>query len=604
MPEIPLSLLKMQSTADKFRRKAFVVRSLEETSDRSASGFDMHRVLGAFDLLLLGTGCIIGAGVVVLTGVAARTYAGPAVVLSYALSGAVALLASLCYAEYAADMPVAGGAYNFISMTFGEYAAWVAACDLILEYTLSAAAVAKGFTAYFAALFAIPIHRLRFQAGIFTLDPIALTAVVVLSLLLARGTRESKSFNNCVVAMHMALIVFVIAVGFPYAKSENYVPFAPFGVRGVFTGASVVFFSFIGFDTVACASEEVKNPKRDLPIGIVGSLSFCTVIYILMCLVITGMQKYTEIDLSAPFAVAFDSVGLHWATRIVAAGALTGICTSLMGSLMGQSRIYVTLGRHNLLPVWLARVNPATGTPINAQLVTCVTAGFLALFLDLELLAELVSIGTLVVFAMVCSGVLFRRYTLRGQPEALTPVLLRILAIIMSAVGFSLSFTEEAPIAVPIVFAVLWLLITSSFLLLPVKYLPQNFRVPLSPFLPALGVFSTLHLIGSLGWPAYVRWIVWFALGTCVYICYGLHRSQGEGTGDGGSPRPSISSGGNGNGNGVNGGSSNGGGRLQMLATASASSSDTHRRKESTEMTSLLSGKVHKSDSTGFHMGG
>ncbi|KXZ55291.1 hypothetical protein GPECTOR_3g427 [Gonium pectorale] len=344
---------RLRSTWTKFRSKAFVVRSMEEQKDRSASGAEMHKVLGPFSLVMLGIGCIIGAGVFVLTGVAARKYAGPAVVLSYALSALTAMLTAFCYAEYAAELPVAGGAFNYVSMTFGEFAAWVTACDLVLEYTLSAAAVAKGFTAYTAALLGVNVKYLRLQASVLTLDVPAAGAVVLMSLILMRSTADSALFNILVTGLNLLLILFVLGAGFPFAKEENYHPFAPFGMRGVFTGASVVFFSFIGFDTVATAAEEVTNPGRDLPIGIVGSLSICTVLYVLMCLAITGMQSYSVIDLDAPFAAAFTAVGQGWAQRVVAAGALTGIITSLLGSLLGQARIYVTLGRQALAPAWL-----------------------------------------------------------------------------------------------------------------------------------------------------------------------------------------------------------------------------------------------------------
>ncbi|KAJ9530885.1 hypothetical protein QJQ45_028830, partial [Haematococcus lacustris] len=583
---------------------------------------DKPLVLGWPELLFLGIGCILGAGIVVLTGVAARKYAGPAVVLSYLMSAVAALLTSFCYAEFAADLPVVGGAFNYVGartacpffdyLNSGGLDVWrvcrlcaacgtecrlalgplppcpfpprVAACDLILEYTLSAAAVAKGFTAYFAQLIGVNLSRLRLQASIFTLDFPALLAVVVASLVLARSTRESSLLNSVVVALHLLLVIFVFAAGkpttncilscctasnppacqgwigalpatvtckavdaltpaavpplgaswlagFPHVKEENYHPFMPFGIRGCFTGASVVFFSYVGFDTVATAAEEVKHPGRDLPIGIVGSLSICTVFYVLMCIVISGMQPYTEIDLHAPFSVAFQAVGLDWADKIIAGGAITGIVTSLLGSLLGQARIYVTLGRQHLLPKWLAQVDAASGTPRNATYLTMFTAGILALFLDIEVLSELVSIGALVVFTMVCAGVLFRRYHVRGLGDSARPVGLRLAGIALTSIAFSLSFTERAPLLLPLFFLLAWLAITLSFYRLPVMYTPTLFKCPGSPWVPSLGMLTCLHLIGSLGWPAYVRWIVWFALGTVVYVTYSMHHSQGEGKG-------------------------------------------------------------------------
>ncbi|GAX78790.1 hypothetical protein CEUSTIGMA_g6227.t1 [Chlamydomonas eustigma] len=517
-----------RSVFQKFQRKGFVIRSFEEQNDRSVSGHDMHRVLSAFDLVILGIGCTIGAGIVVLTGVAAHDLAGPGVVLSYVFGGIAAMLTAFCYAEFAAAYPVAGGAFNYISLTYGEFIAWVAACDLILEYTLSAAAVAKGFTAYLASLIQVDLSFLRLQYGLLTFDLPALGSVVILSLVLMRSTQESSTFNVVMVSIHILLIIFVICAGFPFAKAENYTPFLPFGMRGVFSGASVIFFSFIGFDTVSTAAEECKRPSRDLPIGIIGSLGTCTVLYVLMCLVITGMQPYMDIDINAPFSVAFDAVGLHWARTVVALGALAGILTSLLGSLLGQARIYVVLGRQYLLPPWLARVSERSGTPVNAAKVTMITAGLLALLFDIDVLAELVSIGTLVVFAMVCSGIIFRRYWVRGEGEPLRPIGLRLVAVSVASIAFSISFTEGAPVAVPICMLALWAAATASFLMLPVRYVPETYRCPLCPWLPSLGMLCTLHLIGSLGWPAYLRWIIWLSLSTLVYLLYGLHRSQGE----------------------------------------------------------------------------
>ncbi len=402
------------------------------------------------------------------------------------------------------------------------------ACDLILEYTLSAAAVAKGFTAYLAALIGISTSSLRLERGIFSLDIPAAAAVMLLSLVLARSMASSSHLNNIVSGINVVLIIFVVAAGLPHANVQNYTPFAPFGVRGIFSGASVVFFSFIGFDTVATTAEEAKNPSRDLPIGIVGSLLLSTVLYVLMCLTICGMQPYTEIDMDAPFAVAFTKVGMGWAQRLVAAGALTGITTSLLVSLLGQARIYVTLGRARLLPPWFARVRQGSGTPVNATCVTACTAGVLALLFEIEVLAELVSIGTLFVFFMVCSGVLYRRYHITGAGQPAGPVLWRLLAVALASVAFSISYTEGAPQAVPVLCLIAWLGATISFYLLPVKYVPAVFKVPLSPFLPCAGILATLHLIGSLGWPAYVRWVVWWLLGTSVYLSYGMHTSQQE----------------------------------------------------------------------------
>lgn len=276
-------------------------------------------------------------------------------------------------------------------------------CDLVLECTISAAAVARGFTSYFAVLFGMGSDALRIPCAGLMLDPCALLIVGAETALLCYGIRESSNFNIAVNAVNLFCIVFVLIVGATQVDTANYRPFLPFGTSGVFAGASIVFFSFIGFDTVATAAEETIRPERDLPIGILGSLSICTVLYAGMCAVITGMVSYSTIDLNAPFSVVFVDRGMQWAASLVAAGALTGIITSLLGGLFGQPRVYAAMARDGLLPAWLAEVHPTRGTPVNAQLVTGATAGLFAFLIDIDILAQLVSIGTLCIFCFVCA---------------------------------------------------------------------------------------------------------------------------------------------------------------------------------------------------------
>jgi APA family basic amino acid/polyamine antiporter len=347
-------------------------------------------VLGAFDLVVLGIGGVIGAGVFVLTGVAARQFAGPAVVLSYMISAFASLLAALCYTEFAVELPVAGSAYNYIAVVYGELPAFLVGCDLVLEFTISAAAVARGWTSYAATMVGLNSEALRFGPPAVRIDLLAFALIMAQSGLLCWGIKESSNFNIVINAVNLACIGFVLLVGGSKVERANWHPWAPNGVTGIFAASSIVFFSFVGFDTVATAAEEVRNPGRDLPLGIIGSLVICTALYAGMCLVITGMVPSSEIDLDAPFAAAFATRGMEWAAGIVSAGALTGITTSLLVSLLGQPRIYMTMSRDGLLPLFFGRIHPTRGTPVNAQLFTGVTAGLMAMLVNIDALAQLV----------------------------------------------------------------------------------------------------------------------------------------------------------------------------------------------------------------------
>lgn len=528
--------------AKRFQRRAWRTKSsamqLKQTSSSSTS--KLTRCLGPFDLIMIGIGGIIGSGVFVLTGVASREHAGPAVVLSYSIAAISALLSGLCYTEFVVDLPTAGGAFNYISVVFGEFTAWIVACNMILEYTLSSAAIARGFSAYLATLAGLDPTYFIIDVGIVHLDFFALGLIIFLSCILAYGTKESARFNMIVTMINLAVVVFVVCGGLPYANPRNLKPFAPYGASGIFAAASIVFFSFIGFDTVATTAEEVKNPAVDLPIGIVGSLLVCGFLYALMCIVISLMVPYAQIDINAPFSQAFGHIlqqsnnpgapkriFLGLAQRVVSIGALTGIVTSLLVALLGQARIYVVLGREWLLPSWFAWAHPSRGTPMHAAAFTCLTAGTLALLVDISTLAQLVSIGTLFVFFMVDFGVLVRRFC-KPDTTGWAAFLWRALPMLLFNIGFTISFRLGAPVAVYVVFAALWVVAAAALLMLPVVWRPEGFAVPLSPITPALGMFVTLHLIGSLGWKSYVRFCIWAAASIVVYILYSMHRADAK----------------------------------------------------------------------------
>ncbi|CAG9462064.1 unnamed protein product [Pedinophyceae sp. YPF-701] len=511
-------------TRDRFKDRAFKVADVDAQLAARARGAQMAKVLGARDLTMLGIGGIIGAGVFVLTGVGAHKKAGPGIMISYLLASMAAFLSALAYTEFVVDLPVAGGAFNYINLTFGELTAWFVGANMVLEYTFSSAAVARGFTSYLATLLGLAPDDLRIDIGFTELDPLAFLAVVGLCYLLARGTKDSKNFNWGVTTINLACIIFVLLAGFPHAEPRNWRDFAPFGAHGIFAGASVVFFSFIGFDTVATTAEEVKNPGRDLPIGICASLAVCAALYALMAAVITGMVYWPDIDDDAPFSVAFDDIGLHWASVIVSFGAVTGIVTSLLVSLMGQSRVYVTLARERLIPHVMARVSERTHAPVHATAVAGGLSGLLALCVDIEVLAELVSVGTLFVFFCVSGGVLMRRYHDPKGDAAPTPVLLRLFAITGLGAGLSATFQTRQHWSSQLVFALAALMAGGSFLLLKEVHSPTGFKVPLSPITPTLGMLCTSFLIGSLGFVAYIRFGVWLLISFVFYLTYGVHQ--------------------------------------------------------------------------------
>ena len=391
----------------------------------------------------------------------------------------------------------------------------------MLEYTISAAAVARGWTSYAATLVGLPSNAFRLGRGMVQLDILALLNVLAQSGILCVGMRESSNFNIVVNIVNLCCIAFVLLAGANEVERENYSPFAPYGVSGIFSGASIVFFSFIGFDTVATAAEEVRNPGRDLPLGIIGSLVICTGLYAAMCAVITGMVPYDTIDRNAPFAVAFTQRGMGWAATIVSAGAITGITTSLLVSLLGQPRIYMTMARDGLLPSWFARVHPKRGTPINATIVTGLSAGALALLVDIDALAQLVSIGTLCVFCFVCAAVLARRY-MPPDPAPRRPVLLRVVGVAASALlfAFATELLHGSAIAFATPLLLIYVVLSASFLWLPQHFKPKKFAVPLMPFVPCLGMYATLQLIASLGPIAWLRFIVYYSLCSCIYAYY------------------------------------------------------------------------------------
>jgi len=487
----------------------------------------LKRALTASNLVFLGIGAIIGAGIFVLTGTAAAQYAGPAIVLSFVLAGLGCLFAGLCYAEFASMIPVAGSAYTYGYATLGEFIAWIIGWDLILEYLFAASTVAVGWSGYFTAflteiglkgppaLTSAPFtvegthHLVRSQicvdaGGAIALDPAthagvsiadclarghqlingvlnvpAMGLVVLLTILLVIGIRESARFNNAIVVVKLAIVLAVIGFGIRYINTANWTPFIPqntgefghYGWSGILRGAGVIFFAYIGFDAVSTAAQEAKNPQKDLPVGILGSLVVCTILYILMAAVMTGIAHYTELNVPHPVYVAIEKAGpaLRWLGFLVNIGAIAGLASVVLVMLMGQPRVFFSMSRDGLLPPVFHRVHPRFRTPYVSTIITGCVAALIAGLFPIGLLGELVSIGTLLAFVIVCFGIIVLR---RTQPD-----------------------------------------------------LPRPFRTPMVPLVPILGILICGYMMYGLPRDTWIRLIVWMAIGLVIYFTYGIRHS-------------------------------------------------------------------------------
>jgi APA family basic amino acid/polyamine antiporter len=458
-------------------------------------GRALTKSLNALSIVSIGVGGIIGAGIFVLTGTAAANYAGPAVMLSFALAGLACAFVGLCYAELSTMIPVSGSSYTYTYATLGEFFAWIIGWDLVLEYAMGAATVSVGWSGYMVSILRdVGIH-LPLQlttslgatvklsngtetTGLFNL-PAALI-VLLITFLLARGTKESATFNNAMVVVKLAVVIGFILIGAAYVDTSHWAPFIPenkgefgeYGWSGVLRGAAVVFFAYIGFDAVSTTAQEAHRPQRDMPVGILGSLAICTALYVAVAAVLTGLVPYADLNVADPLAKGADAVGLGWFSWPIKLGAITGLTTVMLVLLFGQSRIFFTMSKDGLLPQVFSKVHPKYGTPYVSQYMIGGVVALIGGLMPIGLLGEMVSIGTLFAFILVCVAVLYLR---KSDPDA-----------------------------------------------------PRPFRAPGGALVPALGILMCLALMAGLPLDTWLRLIGWMAIGVAVYFLYSRHHSVAQ----------------------------------------------------------------------------
>jgi APA family basic amino acid/polyamine antiporter len=473
----------------------FVKKNITQLQhEAEGSNNQLKRHLTATNLVMLGVGAVIGAGIFVLTGTAAAIHAGPAISIAFILSAFGCLLAGLCYAEFASMIPISGSAYTYGYATMGEFVAWIIGWDLILEYLFGASAVAVGWSGYvvsFLADFGIHLPSTLCDSpfkygpdGWYTTGAIinfpAVFIIAITTTLLVIGIKESAKFNNIIVLIKVIVILLFIGFGISYINTENWQPFIPentgtwgeFGWSGILAGAAVVFFAYVGFDAVSTTSQEAINPKRDMPKGILGTLLICTILYIAVGLVLTGIVNYKELNVAAPIAVAIDNAGqgLFWLRPVIKVGAIAGLSSVVLVLLLGQSRIFYTMAKDGLLWENLSKTHPRYKTPHITTIIIGILAGIMSGLFPIELLGHMVSIGTLLAFIIVCVGIIILR---KREPDA-----------------------------------------------------PRAFKTPWVPFVPILGAICCLALMASLPIDAWIRLIGWMAIGMVIYFLYGRRHSH------------------------------------------------------------------------------
>lgn len=431
-------------------------------------------------------------------------------------------------------MNFAGGSFAYLRVELGDFVAFIAAGNILLEYIIGGAAVARSWTSYFATLcnhqpedFRIKVDGLAPDFN--QLDPIAVGVIIGICIIAVLSTKGSSRLNYIASVVHMVVICFIIIAGFMKADTKNYEDFTPHGVRGIFKASAVLFFAYVGFDAVSTMAEETKNPGRDIPIGLVGSMVITTTIYCVLAVALCLMQPFDEIDVNAPFSVAFKKVGWGWAQYIVAAGALKGMTSVLLVSAVGQARYLTHIARTHMMPPWFAKVDPKTGTPIIATIVMLAATAVIALFTDLGVLANLLSIATLFIFMLVALALLVRRYYVSGETSEAnrTKLVVFLVLILASSIGTSMywGLSEHGWIGYCVTVPV-WILSTVGlWLTVPQARAPKLWGVPLVPWLPSASIAINIFLLGSIDAKSFIRFSVWSAFLLSYYLLFGLHAS-------------------------------------------------------------------------------
>ncbi|XP_052179912.1 cationic amino acid transporter 1-like [Diospyros lotus] len=529
-----VNALKNTKTRLKDRLLARSLDHLELNQMKTRSQHEMKKNLNWWDLFWFGIGAVMGAGVFVLTGQVARTDTGPAVVISYLISGCAALLAVLCYTEFSVDIPVAGGSFAFLRVELGDFIAFIAAGNVMLEYVVGVASVSRSWTSYFATLCDHKPNDFRINVSFLAenyrhLDPIAIAVAVVISIGASLSIKGSARFNTVATIVHIIVILFILVAGLTKANPANFSDLAPFGIRGILKGSSVLFFAFLGFDGVATLGEEIRNPGRDIPFGLIGSMVTVIATYCLLAATLCLMQPYTQIDADAPFTVAFQAAGLNWAKFVVAFGALKGMTTVLLTSIIGQARYFTHIARAHLAPPFLGVINEKTGTPVYATVVMAVVNSIVAFFTGLEVLVSLLSIATLFVFSLVALALLVRRYYVTGETSNCdrTKLIGFLGFIIASSVGSAIYWAVSETGWIGYIFtAGTWFLATLG-LQLTVKEArkPKVWGVPLVPWLPSASIAINVFIMGSIDGASFLRFAVWTVALLTYYLLVGLHAS-------------------------------------------------------------------------------
>eukprot|EP00753_Platysulcus_tardus_P009009 PLAT1762.1.p1 GENE.PLAT1762.1~~PLAT1762.1.p1 ORF type:complete len:604 (-),score=320.92 PLAT1762.1:106-1875(-) len=520
------------SLVERMTRKKTVEQTVKEIEAESSgsSGPTLKRALGLWDLVAYGLGSTVGAGIFVTTGKAAHTEAGPAVFLSFLISSFACLLSALCYAEFAARVPVSGSAYSFAYTTLGEAAAWFIGWNLTLEYGISAAAVARGWADYFANFFAsvgltLPwwMNDIDLGGSYFSrASPLAAGIVLLVTIVLLLGVKESSRFNMVITVLNVIIIGFIVIYGSAHVDPANWTPFAPHGASGVFTAAGIVFFSYVGFDAVCTLADEVKDPKRDLPRGIVLSLVASTLLYVAVAIVITGMVPSSKITLTAPLSDAFLSLKLNWAGSLVAFGSVTTLTATTLCSVFGQPRIFYRMAKDGLLFSAFASVSK-NQIPYIGTIVTGLSAGLIALVFDINELTNMISIGTLLAFSVVCASVLILRY---DEPEQKKPVMWLVVSFFFLSLLLGPLQTAGQWVLFFIVLAVLVAEAIALWRMRAVDMSGVSFVAPYCPWLPCVGIAFNSRLIMGLPIASLYRLLIWTAIGFIIYFAYGVRNSK------------------------------------------------------------------------------